>query len=212
MTIAHAAYFIRVTHLFCNLKSVPPNPTHIFLSSIHFPPPTPCSRPLQPLGPSASHTWAHSGPSAPLCSSPASVCSAPAVPGCAALPQSSVCTSLTVDAAPLSLSLGRSPVFPVAPECTRPWCPWCSHSTAQPRAGCAVNVNHPCDRHARVWGDLDSRPSRRASHCPPQVTLSPRVPAGVCFVAGERTLWPKWTKQRRCPRRQLTTGGLCAPR
>ena len=43
MTIAHAAYFIRVTHLFCNLKSVPPNPTHIFLSSIHFPPPTPCS-------------------------------------------------------------------------------------------------------------------------------------------------------------------------
>jgi len=43
MTIAHAVYFIHVTHLFCNLKSVSPNPTHIFLSSIHFPPPTPCS-------------------------------------------------------------------------------------------------------------------------------------------------------------------------
>ena len=38
MTVPPAVYFIHVTHLFGNLKSVPLNPTHIFVSSIHFPP------------------------------------------------------------------------------------------------------------------------------------------------------------------------------
>lgn len=140
---------------------LPPRPTSC-------PPPTPCSKPL-------SSFWACLHLACGLTHAPRPRCVLPlpqsvqhllfqAVRAFLSLP---VCTSLTMDAAPLSLSLGCSPVFPVAPECTRPWCPWCSHGTAQPRAGCAVNVNRPCDGHARVWGDLDSRPSRRASHCPP---------------------------------------------
>lgn len=124
------------------------------------PSPTPCSRPRCSL-------WEclHLEALGSAVFLPASVCSAPAVAGCLLLPPA--CTSLTAGAAPLSLSLGCSPVFPVVPQCTRLWCLWCTHGTVQPCAGCAVNVNRPCDRHAWVWGDLSSRPSRRALHHPP---------------------------------------------
>lgn len=165
--------------------------------------PHPCSRPRCSL-------WRVSAPrvSAPLFSSPPRSVQHLLLQAASFLP-------------PAPLTVQRSVAVSVVAALCSPWrlnaqgcgALWCTHGTVQPCAGCAVNVNRPCDRHAVVWGDLSSRPAEGALHLVhPRSPCPHGSPQAVLHRWRENTVAQADETKRRGPGRQLTTEGLCAPR